>query len=94
VRLRRSYFTYTASWLKARSFLAAIRAKPRNVRFGDACRAARLLGFTHEGGRGSHRVCKRKGEPVQLTFQNRDGCVPPYQARQLVRMIEKYGSQP
>jgi hypothetical protein len=31
------------------------------------------------------------GEPVQLNFQNRDGYVPPYQARQLVRTIDKYG---
>lgn len=73
--------------------LAAIRANPRNVRFKDACRAARSLGFVHEGGKGSHRVFKRKGEPVQLNFQDRDGFIPPYQARQLSRMIEKYGSR-
>ena len=71
--------------------LAAIRANPQNVRFKDACRAARLLGFVHEGGKGSHRVLKRKGEPVQLNFQDRDGYIPPYQARQLGRMVEKYG---
>lgn len=72
--------------------LEAIRANPQNVRFRDACRAARLLGFVHEGGRGAHRVFKRKGEPSQLNFQDRGGFVPPYQARQLARMIEKYGS--
>ena len=71
--------------------LAAIRANPRSVRFKDACRAARLLGLVHEGGKGSHRVFKRKGEPVQLNFQDRDGYIPPYQARQLGRMVEKYG---
>jgi hypothetical protein len=70
---------------------AAIRANPKNVRFEDACRAARLLGFVYEGGRGSHRVFKRKGERVQLNFQNRDGYIPPYQARQLASMIDKYG---
>jgi hypothetical protein len=74
--------------------LESIRANPRHVRFEDACRAARLLGFVHEGGRGSHRVFKRKGEPVQLNFQNRGGLVPPYQARQLARMIEKYRLEP
>jgi hypothetical protein len=79
---------------KDAKLLAAIRANPRGVRFADACRAARLLGFAHEGGRGSHRVFKRKGEPVQLNFQDRDGHIPPYQARQLVRMIEKYGPTP
>ena len=58
---------------KGAKLLAAIRANPRSVRFDDACRAARLLGFVHEGGRGSHRVFKRKGEVVQLNFQNRNG---------------------
>jgi predicted RNA binding protein YcfA (HicA-like mRNA interferase family) len=79
---------------KGAKLLAAIRANPRSVRFDDACRAARLLGFVHEGGKGSHRVFKRKGEPMQLNFQNRGGYVPPYQARQLVRIIEKYGWGP
>jgi hypothetical protein len=69
---------------------AAIRANPKRVRFEDACRAARLLGFVHEGGRGSHRVFKRKGERMQLNFQNREGYIPPYQARQLAHMIDKY----
>ena len=47
----------------------------------------------HEGGKGSHTVFKRKGEPIQLNFQNRDGFVPPYQARQLAQMIAKYGPE-
>jgi hypothetical protein len=64
---------------------------PRGVRFDDACRMARLLGFQHEAGQGSHRVFKRQGEAMQLNFQNRGGYIPPYQARQLVVMIEKYG---
>jgi hypothetical protein len=66
-------------------------ANAQKVRFGDACQIAMALGFTHEGGRGSHRVFKRPGEPVQLNFQNRDGHIPPYQGRQLVAMIHKYG---
>ncbi len=32
-----------------------------------------------------------RGEPAGLNFQNRDGFVPPYQARQLIEMIRKYG---
>ncbi len=28
---------------------------------------------------------------MQLNFQDRGGFVPPYQARQLAQMIEKYG---
>lgn len=73
---------------------AAIRNNPRAVRFDDACKAARHLGFAYEGGSGSHRVFKRKGEPVQLNFQNRGGSIPPYQGRQLIAMIDKYEQTP
>jgi hypothetical protein len=68
-----------------------VLGNPKGVRFEDACRTARALGFRHESGRGSHRVFKRAGETLQLNFQNRDGFIPPYQARQLAAMIEKYG---
>jgi len=71
--------------------IAGILANPRAVRFDEACRVARALGFVHEGGQGSHRVFKRKGEPTQLNFQNRNGLIPAYQARQLAAMIRKYG---
>lgn len=70
---------------------ATIRANPKAVRFTDACKAAELLGFTHKGGKGSHRAFARTGEPVGLNFQNRNGCIPPYQARQLLAMMDKYG---
>ena len=70
------------------------RYGPTPRTFGSRTRAGplELLGFVHEGGRGAHRVFKRKGERMQLNFQNRDGYIPPYQARQLARMIDKYGS--
>jgi len=68
----------------------AIRANPKAVRFADACKAAELLGFIHKGGQGSHRAYARTGEPVGLNFQNRGGNVPPYQARQLIAMMDKY----
>ena len=62
---------------RADKLFDAIRANPKGVRFEDACRAARLPGFVHEGGRGSHRVFKRAGEPVQLNFQDRGGYFRP-----------------
>jgi hypothetical protein len=31
---------------------------------------------------------------MQLNFQNRNGKIAPYQARQLIAMIEKYGDGP
>jgi hypothetical protein len=76
---------------KRGKLFAAIRANPQAVRFTDACKAAVLLGFTHKGGRGSHRAFGRPKEPELLNFQNRNGFIPPYQARQLIQMIDRYG---
>jgi len=75
---------------KREKLLSRIRNNPKTVRFEDACKMAQSLGFIYESGAGSHRVFKRKGEPLQLNFQNRNGYIPPYQARQLLAMIEKY----
>ena len=71
--------------------LAGIRNNPRGVRFEDACRAAEAIGFVRAGGKGSHVVYARTGEPTILNFQNRNGYIPPYQARQLIEMMNKYG---
>lgn len=76
---------------KLTKLFEAIAASPKSVRFSDACKSAKALGFVHKGGSGSHRAFARPGEPMLLNFQNRDGYVPPYQARQLIAMIEKYG---
>lgn len=70
--------------------LAAIRNNPRGVRFADACRAAEAIGFVRAGGKGSHVVYARMGEATILNFQNRNGQIPPYQARQLIEMLDKY----
>lgn len=70
--------------------LTGICNNPKAVRFDDACHAAELLGFKHKGGQGSHRAFARPGEPELLNFQDRGGYIAPYQARQLIRMIERY----
>jgi hypothetical protein len=70
--------------------IEAIRENPKDVRFDDACKVAAWLGFRGRGGAGSHRSFSRPGEPIGLNFQNRDGKIPPYQARQLIEMIDKY----
>ena len=72
--------------------LAAIRNNPRSVRFADACRVAEAIGFVRAGGKGSHTVYAKSGEPTILNFQNRNGYIPPYQACQLMEMMDKYGS--
>jgi hypothetical protein len=53
---------------------------------------AEAIGFVRAGGKGSHTVYAKSGEPTILNFQNRNGYIPPYQARQLIEMMDKYGS--
>ena len=36
---------------------------------------------------------QRPGEPISLNFQDRDGKIKPYQAKQLIAMIDKYASK-
>lgn len=73
--------------------IAAIRQNPADVRFDDACTVAGWLGFSAKGGKGSHTTFARPDEPDQLNFQNRKGRIPPYQAKQLLRMVELYWSE-
>jgi hypothetical protein len=75
---------------KRQKLLDAIRNNPTTVRFDDACKAAEMLGFIKKAGKGSHCVYAKKSESVHLNFQNRNGYVYPYQARQLIEMINKY----
>jgi len=77
-----------AKWQK---LLIAICNNPNAVRFEEACHAAELLGFVQVGGKGSHRTYGKAYEPVLLNFQNRNGYIPTYQARQLIDMIDKHG---
>ena len=56
--------------------LAAIRANPKGVHFADACKAAETIGFVRAGGKGSHTVYAKTGEPTILNFQNRNGYIP------------------
>ena len=72
-----------------------LRNNPKDVRFADACKIAEWLGFTGKGGKGSHHVFSRPGEPTNLNFQKRGGGkIVPYQAKQLIAMLDKYDPAP
>lgn len=75
---------------KKEKLIASLRNNPKAVRFEQACTIAEWLGFMHKGGKGSHCAFSKKGEQLILNFQNRNGYVAPYQARQLIEMVDKY----
>ncbi len=70
--------------------IAELRTNIKGVRFDDACRIAESLSFELQGGHGSHRTYGRHDEPMLLNFQNRNGYIKAYQARQLLEMVDKY----
>jgi hypothetical protein len=49
-----------------------------------------MLGFTGFERSGSHNGFARPGELEQLDFQDRGGKIPPYQGKQLAKMIVRY----
>jgi len=71
--------------------LSGICESPKNVRLSDACKAAEKLQFVGRSQSGSHHGFSKTGEPVGLNFQEvGGGRIPEYQAKQLMRMINKY----
>jgi hypothetical protein len=71
--------------------LSSICGSPKNVRLSNACKAAEKLGFSAKSQKGSHHAFSKSGEMTGLNFQESVvEKVPQYQAKQLVRMIEKY----
>ncbi len=77
---------------KQQKRLESLRSNPRAVWFEDACKIAERLGFSPHGGKGSHRTYGRLDEPLLLSFQIRGGYILPYQARQLLAMVERQKS--
>ncbi len=76
------------------TLIQKILNNPRDVRFIDACKVARIIGFTRERQkRTSHRIFGRPGEMTILNFQNRKGKIGTYQAEQLILMVRKYWNQ-
>lgn len=67
-----------------------LKKNPKNVRFERICRAAELFGFKFRGGKGSHRIFVRQGIREMLNFQNVQGMAKSYQAKQFIKIIEKY----
>ena len=67
------------------------KSNPANVSFKELCRAAELLGFKLRGGKSSHRIFLKEGVREMLNFQDVKGKAKPYQVKQFINVIEKYG---
>ncbi len=68
------------------------RESPGSLRFAEACRLARCLGFEQvRRTAGSHRVFKKPGSRSLINLQNRDGAAIAYQVKQILNLAEELG---
>ena len=66
------------------------RESPGSLRFEEACRLARCLGFEQvRRTRGSHRVFKRTGVRALINLQDRDGAAVEYQVKQIIALADR-----
>jgi predicted RNA binding protein YcfA (HicA-like mRNA interferase family) len=64
---------------------------PKNIRFKRLCKIAEAFGFSLRKGKGSHFIFTKPDVSELLNFQNIKGKAKPYQVKQLINIIEKYG---
>jgi hypothetical protein len=55
-----------------------LKQSPNNIRFAEIYGITKIFGFKFKGGKGSHRIFVK-------------GKVKPYQIKQFIKIIEKYG---
>ena len=79
--------------MKARKVLEKILSGSRNLRFEDACRLAKALGFALDRVSGSHHIFVHREVPgLRMNFQpDRNGQMKMYQVRQLLDAMEMNG---
>ncbi len=63
----------------------------QNVAFTDMVNLVRGFGFVSARVSGSHHIFAHDGVPELVNIQNVGGQAKPYQIRQFLRLVEKYG---
>lgn len=77
--------------MKKRRLYKELKKNLKNIRIEKICRIAEVFGFNMRKGKGSHFIFTRPGVEELLNFQNVKGKAKPYQVKQLIKIIEKYG---
>ena len=77
--------------MKKRKLLERLLSGSRNIRFSEAAACAEAFGFRLERVSGSHHIYVHPEVPELVNLQEARGKVKPYQVRQLLQIIEKYG---
>ena len=68
-----------------------LRGETRNVAFADIHNLVQAVGFRLARTRGSHHIYVHRRIPELLNLQEVKGEAKPYQIRQFLRLVERYG---
>lgn len=63
----------------------------KSIRFHDFSLLLEAFGFKLDRKNGSHHIYKREGISEFINIQNFKGEAKPYQIRQFLNLVEKYG---
>ena len=77
--------------MKKRKLYEELKRNPKNIRFQKICKIAEVFGFKKRKGKGSHHIFIHPYVKELLNFQNVSGKAKPYQVKQLINIIVKYG---
>jgi predicted RNA binding protein YcfA (HicA-like mRNA interferase family) len=77
--------------MSPRKTLELILQGSRNVRLSDFVRLVGAFGFGPPRVSGSHHIFSRPGIPEAINVQDFHGQAKPYQIRQFLNLVEKYG---
>ena len=76
---------------RERLFQRLAQGALRNVAFHDMVKLAEGFGFRLVRVTGSHHIFAHPGIPEQVNLQDVGGQAKPYQIRQFLRLVERYG---
>jgi predicted RNA binding protein YcfA (HicA-like mRNA interferase family) len=77
--------------MNKRKLLRKLASGSRNIRFAEATACAEAFGFRLARISGSHHVYVHPDVPELVNLQNVGGQAKPYQIRQLLDLVERYG---
>ena len=77
--------------MNKRKLLRKLASGPRNIRFAEATACAEAFGFRLARISGSHHIYVHPDVPELVNLQNVDGQAKPYQIKQLLGLVERYG---
>ena len=77
--------------VKIQKLYEKAKTLPANLKFSELCQLAEKAGFEFRNQTGSHSVYKHPELKEMMNFQPDGNKAKPYQVKQLLRTIDKYG---